>query len=124
MAAGYSVLASPVVGCCRLSACVCARVRVPARYVTVLERTDDVINVAAHRLSCGSIEEVRQSLFGTLHLPQQLIIAADPHDMDWMPSLSPCEMAMLFVSPTHVGHTFTSVHAFMSLGHQRSPQSQ
>ena len=27
-------------------------------YVTVLERTDDVINVAAHRLSCGSVEEV------------------------------------------------------------------
>merc|ERR1712048_925713 len=25
-------------------------------YVTVLERTDDVMNVAAHRLSCGAIE--------------------------------------------------------------------
>jgi propionyl-CoA synthetase len=25
-------------------------------YVTVLERTDDVINVAAHRISCGSLE--------------------------------------------------------------------
>ena len=28
-------------------------------YVSVMSRTDDVINVAGHRLSCGHIEEVR-----------------------------------------------------------------
>lgn len=27
-------------------------------YISVLSRTDDVINVAGHRLSCGHIEEV------------------------------------------------------------------
>ena len=27
-------------------------------YVSVMSRTDDVINVAGHRLSCGHIEEV------------------------------------------------------------------
>jgi len=30
-------------------------------YVYVMSRTDDVINVAGHRLSCGHIEEVRQA---------------------------------------------------------------
>lgn len=29
-------------------------------YISVLSRTDDVINVAGHRLSCGHIEEVSQ----------------------------------------------------------------
>jgi propionyl-CoA synthetase len=33
-------------------------------YVTVLERTDDVINVAAHRLSTGSIEAVVKAQIG------------------------------------------------------------
>lgn len=28
-------------------------------YISVMSRTDDVINVAGHRLSCGHIEEVR-----------------------------------------------------------------
>jgi acyl-coenzyme A synthetase/AMP-(fatty) acid ligase len=28
-------------------------------YVHVMSRTDDVINVAGHRLSCGAMEEVR-----------------------------------------------------------------
>lgn len=30
-------------------------------YVYVMARTDDVINVAGHRLSTGAMEEVRQS---------------------------------------------------------------
>ena len=28
-------------------------------YISVMSRTDDVINVAGHRLSCGHLEEVR-----------------------------------------------------------------
>lgn len=32
-------------------------------YVSVMTRTDDVINVAGHRLSTGSMEEVTQCVF-------------------------------------------------------------
>jgi propionyl-CoA synthetase len=34
-------------------------------YVHVMSRTDDVINVAGHRLSCGAMEELR-NLFSIL----------------------------------------------------------
>ena len=32
-------------------------------YISVMSRTDDVINVAGHRLSCGHLEEVISDYF-------------------------------------------------------------
>lgn len=39
-------------------------------YIYVMSRTDDVINIAGHRLSCGHIEEVCQPvlLYKFLHV--------------------------------------------------------
>ena len=48
-------------------------------YISVMSRTDDDINVAGHRLSCGHMEEVsRKILHYTLGITPKCITSGGP----------------------------------------------